>query len=135
MKTTTRLAVPFFYALLMSACNSSDNYPAGFIGFERRFGEHTYDTNHEEETITLKIVATEKQDKDLKLKINSSSDPSFIKLKENNPILPKGKKTLKIDVLLFPKKIKQGQRILHFSCKPEGQDAKISEISIQLRKK
>lgn len=27
MRTNTRLVLPFFYALLISACSNNDNYP------------------------------------------------------------------------------------------------------------
>ena len=66
MRTNTRLVLPFFYALLISACSNNDNYPKEYIGFEKQFISHTYDTKNEEETITLKIIAAEKQDTDRK---------------------------------------------------------------------
>lgn len=34
MRTNTRLVLPFFYALLISACSNNDNYPKEYIGFE-----------------------------------------------------------------------------------------------------
>lgn len=135
MKTSTRLAVPFFYALLMSACSNNESVPTNFVGFERRIEKHTYDVSHQEETITLKIVAGTKQDKDLKLNISSSSTPGAFKIQDVTPVIPKGKKAVKVNVLLYPKKISNGQRVLHFTCRPEGKDAKVSEISIHLQKK
>lgn len=54
MRTNTRLVLPFFYALLISACSNNDNYPKEYIGFEKQFISHTYDTKNEEETLTLK---------------------------------------------------------------------------------
>ena len=57
MRTNTRLVLPFFYALLISACSNNDNYPKEYIGFEKQFISHTYDTKNEEETLTLKIIA------------------------------------------------------------------------------
>lgn len=78
MRTNTRLVLPFFYALLISACSNNDNYPKEYIGFEKQFISHTYDTKNEEETLTLKIIAAEKQDTDRKLTISSStSNNSF----------------------------------------------------------
>lgn len=53
MRTNTRLVLPFFYALLISACSNNDNYPKEYIGFEKQFISHTYDTKNEEETLTL----------------------------------------------------------------------------------
>lgn len=44
MRTNTRLVLPFFYALLISACSNNDNYPKEYIGFEKQFISHTYDT-------------------------------------------------------------------------------------------
>lgn len=61
MRTNTRLVLPFFYALLISACSNNDNYPKEYIGFEKQFISHTYDTKNEEETLTLKIIAAEKK--------------------------------------------------------------------------
>lgn len=43
MRTNTRLVLPFFYALLISACSNNDNYPKEYIGFEKQFISHTYD--------------------------------------------------------------------------------------------
>lgn len=45
MRTNTRLVLPFFYALLISACSNNDNYPKEYIGFEKQFISHTYDPN------------------------------------------------------------------------------------------
>ena len=72
MRTSTRMALPFFYALLVGACSNNDSYPKEYIGFERAMTDHTFDANNQEETITIKIVAGEKQDEDQKLKLNSS---------------------------------------------------------------
>ena len=36
MRTNTRLVLPFFYALLISACSNNDNYPKEYIGFEKQ---------------------------------------------------------------------------------------------------
>ena len=60
----------FFMPLLISACSNNDNYPKEYIGFEKQFISHTYDTKNEEETLTLKIIAAEKQDTDRKLTIS-----------------------------------------------------------------
>ena len=129
MRTNTRLVLPFFYALLISACSNNDNYPKEYIGFEKQFISHTYDTKNEEETLTLKIIAAEKQDTDRKLTISSSTSQNA------HPVILKGKKSVKIDIILYPKQIKSVQRIIRLICTPDGKDAKISEISIRLQKK
>ena len=129
MRTSTRMALPFFYALLVGACSNNDSYPKEYIGFERAMTDHTFDANNQEETITIKIVAGEKQDEDQKLKLNSSQ-PQVLKITEPNPIIAKGKKSVKVDVIL-----NQGQRFPSLTCKPERKDTKVSEMSIHLRKK
>lgn len=134
MRTSTRMAPPFFYALLVGACSNNDSYPKEYIGFERAMTDHTFDANNQEETITIKIVAGEKQDEDQKLKLNSSQ-PQVLKITEPNPIIAKGKKSVKVDVILYPQKIAKGQRMLTLTCKPERKDTKVSEMSIHLRKK
>ena len=118
MRTNTRLVLPFFYALLISACSNNDNYPKEYIGFEKQFISHTYDTKNEEETLTLKIIAAEKQDTDRKLTISSSTSNNSFHIQN-----------------LYPKQIKSVQRIIRLICTPDGKDAKISEISIRLQKK
>lgn len=135
MKTSTRLALPFFYALLVGACSSdNDNYPKDYIGFERNSAEYTYDENRQEETITLKIIAGEKQEKDRKLKLNAAQ-AQVLKITDPHPIIAKGKKAVKVDVILYPKKLAKGQRMLRLTCLPDGKDAKVSEITIRLQKK
>ena len=85
MRTNTRLVLPFFYALLISACSNNDNYPKEYIGFEKQFISHTYDTKNEEETLTLKIIAAEKQDTDRKLTISSSTSNNSFHIQNYNP--------------------------------------------------
>ena len=53
MRTNTRLVLPFFYALLISACSNNDNYPKEYIGFEKQFISHTYDTKTEIHKINI----------------------------------------------------------------------------------
>ena len=36
MRTNTRLVLPFFYALLISACRNNDNNPKEYIAFEKQ---------------------------------------------------------------------------------------------------
>ena len=121
MRTNTRLVLPFFYALLISACSNNDNYPKEYIGFEKQFISHTYDTKNEEETLTLKIIAAEKQDTDRKLTISSSTSNNRFHIQNAHPVILK--------------QIKSVQRIIRLICTPDGKDAKISEISIRLQKK
>lgn len=138
MKTSTSLALPFFYALIMSSCGSStDDYPKGYIGFEQTNGEYAYDPKQQEQTLTLKIIAGEKQEKDRKLKLGSSLSGSqeIFKFENANPIMEKGKKSLNVNVTLYPPKINQYQRVLTFTCLPDGNDAKISAMTIRLQKK
>lgn len=135
MRTSTRLALPFFYALLISACSNSDNYPKEYIGFEKQSISHTYDIKNEEETLTLKIIAGEKQDTDRKLTISSPMGGNGFSIQDPHPVIPKGKKSIKIDITLYPKKINGIQRALRLTCTPDGKDAKASEISIRLQKK
>ena len=85
MRTNTRLVLPFFYALLISACSNNDNYPKEYIGFEKQFISHTYDTKNEEETLTLKIIAAEKQDTDRKLTISSSTSNNSFHIQNAHP--------------------------------------------------
>ena len=127
MRTNTRLVLPFFYALLISACSNNDNYPKEYIGFEKQFISHTYDT--------LNIIAAEKQDTDRKLTISSSTNNNSFHIQNAHPVILKGKKSVKIDIILYPKQIKSVQRIIRLICTPDGKDAKISEISIRLQKK
>lgn len=96
MRTNTRLVLPFFYALLISACSNNDNYPKEYIGFEKQFISHTYDTKNEEETLTLKIIAAEKQDTDRKLTISSSTSNNSFHIQNAHPVILKGKKSVKI---------------------------------------
>lgn len=135
MRTSTRLALPFFYALLLNACSGSDNYPKEYIGFEKQSVSHTYDLKNEEEIVTLKIIAGEKQDTDRKLTISSPMSSGGFIIQNTHPVIPKGKKSVKIDITLYPKKIKAMQRNLRLVCTPDGKDAKVSEISIRLQKK
>ena len=105
MRTNTRLVLPFFYALLISACSNNDNYPKEYIGFEKQFISHTYDTKNEEETLTLKIIAAEKQDTDRKLTISSSTNNNSFHIQNAHPVILKGKKSALIpqhfDLTLF----------------------------------
>lgn len=135
MRTNTRFSITIFYALLISACSNNDNYPKEYIGFEKQFISHTYDTKNEEETLTLKIIAAEKQDTDRKLTISSSTSNNSFHIQNAHPVILKGKKSVKIDIILYPKQIKSVQRIIRLICTPDGKDAKISEISIRLQKK
>lgn len=136
MKTSTRFAIPFLYALVIAGCsNESENYPKEFIGFERRVTEHTCDTNREEETISLKIIAGDKQDKDRKLTISSNQNRSVFKIENPHPVIYKGKKSAKVLITIYPKKVNWQQRIVNLTCRTEGKDAKVSEISIRLQKK
>ena len=136
MRTSTRLTLPFLYALLAAGCsNSNDNLPKDYIGFERKADVHSYDTNHEEETVTVKIVAGDKQDKDRKLTLTSNQTPNVFKIKDPNPVIHKGKKSVKVNVTIYPTKINWEQRIIHLICKPDGKDAKVSEMTIRLQKK
>ena len=114
MRTNTRLVLPFFYALLISACSNNDNYPKEYIGFEKQFISHTYDR---------------------KLTISSSTSNNSFHIQNAHPVILKGKKSVKIDIILYPKQIKSVQRIIRLICTPDGKDAKISEISIRLQKK
>ena len=120
MRTNTRLVLPFFYALLISACSNNDNYPKEYIGFEKQFISHTYDTKNEEETLTLKIIAAEKQDTDRKLTISSSTSNNSFHIQNAHPVILKGKKSVKIDIILYPKQIKSVQRILRLICTTDG---------------
>lgn len=138
MKTSTSFALPFFYALLMSSCSSNtDDFPKDYIGFEQRNGEYTYDPTQQEQTLTLKIIAGEKQEKDRKLKLGTSLSASqeIFKFENANPVMEKGKKSVKVNITLYPKKIVQYQRVLTFTCLPDGKDAKVSEMTIRLQKK
>lgn len=135
MRTSTRLALPFFYALLISSCSGSNDYPKEYIGFEEQSVSHTYDVKNEEETLTLKIIAGEKQDNDRRLSISSPLSNSGFTIKDPHPVILKGKKSVKIDIILYPKKINGIQRALRLICTPDGKDAKVSEISIRLQKK
>lgn len=54
MRTSTRLAVPFFYALLMGTCNTGDNYPEGSAPPEKKLLEPPHNTDHKEEASTKK---------------------------------------------------------------------------------
>ena len=92
-------------------------------------------TKNEEETLTLKIIAAEKQDTDRKLTISSSTSNNSFHIQNAHPVILKGKKSVKIDIILYPKQIKSVQRIIRLICTPDGKDAKISEISIRLQKK
>ena len=49
MRTSTRLAVPFFYALLMGTCNIGDNYPEDSTSSEKKLIEPPHNTDHKEE--------------------------------------------------------------------------------------
>lgn len=138
MKTSTSLALPFFYALLVSSCsNNANDYPKDYIGFEQRNSECTYDPKQQEQTLTLKIIAGEKQEKDRKLKLGCSlsAHQEIFKFEDANPVMAKGKKSVKVNITLYPPKIAQYQRVLTITCQPDGKDAKISEMTIQLRKK
>ena len=134
MRTSTRSALPFFYALLISACSNSDNYPKGYIGFETKSTSYTYDIKNEEETISLKIIAAEKQDTDRRLTISIPTGGSGFSIQDPHPVIPKGKKSIKIDVTLSPKRINGIQHALRVTCTPDGKDAKSSEIYIRLQK-
>lgn len=135
MRTSTRLALPFFYAVLMGACTSNDNYPKDYIGFEQQRTGHTYDVGHEEETISLKIVAGDKQDTDRKLTVTSNQQVNSFLIKDAHPIMQKGKKSVKVDIIIYPKRINWQQHVIHLICTPDGKDAKVSETFIRLEKK
>ncbi|MDE5677353.1 MAG: hypothetical protein K2G02_08905 [Phocaeicola sp.] len=135
MKTSTHFALPFFYLLLTSSCSNQDYYPAEYVGFEQTSLEHFFDTKNEEETITLKIIAGEKQHTDRRLTIRSSANSNAFRIQEIHPVIPKGKKSVKTNLILFPKKMNGTLRALRLVCIPEGKDAKVSEISIRLQKK
>lgn len=135
MRTSTRLALPFFYAMLVGACTSNDNYPKDYMGFEQQRTRHAYDVSHEEEIISLKIVAGDKQDKDRKLTITSNQQMNSFLIKDPHPIMQKGKKSVKVDIIIYPQKIIRQQRVIHLACTPDGKDAKVSETFIRLEKK
>lgn len=135
MRTSRHLALPFFYALLISACSNNENYPKEYIGFEKQSISHTYDIRNEEETLTLKIIAGEKQDTDRKLTISIPTSSNSFKIQNLHPVIPEGKKSVKIDITLYPKRINNMQRVLQLFCTPDGKDTKVSEISIRLQKK
>lgn len=135
MRTSTRLALPFFYAVLVGACASNDNYPKDYIGFEQQRTQHAYDVNHEEESITVKIVAGDKQDKDRKLTITSNQPLNSFLIKDPHPVMQKGKKSVKVDIIIYPPKINRQQRVIHLACTPDGKDAKVTETFIRLEKK
>lgn len=135
MRTSTRLALPFFYAVLVGACASNDNYPKDYIGFEQQRTQHAYDVSHEEESITVKIVAGDKQDKDRKLTITSNQPLNSFLIKDPHPVMQKGKKSVKVDIIIYPHKINRQQRVIHLACTPDGKDAKVTETFIRLEKK
>lgn len=135
MKTSTRLALPFFYVLLASACSDNDNYPKEYIGFEQQSVSHTYDMKNDEETLTLKIIAGDKQDTDRKLTIGSPVRSDGFRIRDLHPVMLKGKKAVTLDITLYPKKINGIHRVIRLTCTPDGKDAKVSEIAIHLQKK
>lgn len=135
MKTSTRLALPFFVVLLATACSDGDDYPQAYIGFEKQSVSHTYDMKNDEETLTLKIIAGDKQDTDRKLSIDSSVRSDGFRIREPHPVIPKGKKSVTFDITLYPKKINGMHRVIRLTCLPDGKDAKVSEMAIHLQKK
>lgn len=136
MKTTVHLTLPFFYALMLCSCgNDKEDYPKGYIGFERGSLEHIYDPNHQEESFTLKIVAVDKVTEDKKIRLSCTSESQAIRVENTSPIIEKGKKSTHVKVTLYPQRVSAAQRVLHFTCIPEGKDTKISEITIRLKKK
>lgn len=58
MRTSTRVALPFFYALVEAYNN--ENYPEGNIKMEHNHSEYSHDTNQDLVIPPLNIAAEDK---------------------------------------------------------------------------
>ncbi|WP_455586267.1 hypothetical protein [Bacteroides sp.] len=127
-------------SLLLMACNDDKkNYPKDYVGFEHSVQSYSYNKNNKEETITVKIIAIEKQkeDREVKLSVNRSAKPNIgagCKLTDERLIIKAGKKEAKTTLTLFPEKAIKGE-IIQITCTPQWKGGETSKLSIELMPK
>ena len=85
------MALPLFYALMLTACNNNNSIPSSYIGFKNTQQTITYDPAQDIQTFSVTIISGEKMTEDTRLSIRCSGQ-SFAHPEDKNPIFPKGKK-------------------------------------------
>lgn len=78
--------------LCLSACSDSkSNYPGEYVGFEKMTATYTFSKTAEDQDISIKIIAAEKQDKDREVtlagKWKPGEQPAF-RLMDTKVIIP-----------------------------------------------
>lgn len=133
MKQSKKLmALPLFYALMLTACNNNNSIPSSYIRFKNTQQTITYDPTQDSQTFSVTIISGEKMTEDTRLSIKCSGQ-GFAHAENNNPIFPKGKKEINLNITLNPKKI--NTPFLNISCKPQVKDSQTTKITVALKKK
>ena len=70
MKQSKKLmALPLFYALMLTACNNNNSIPSSYIGFKNTQQTITYDPAQDIQTFSVTIISGEKMTEDTRLSI------------------------------------------------------------------
>lgn len=126
--------------LLLTSCgNSNNNYPEDYVGFEKNAFTHQYNEKNQEETITIKIIATDKESTDRVVKLSASSinipgETSFFELKDKQLTIKSGDKSASTQIKINPKKaIRNGY--IQVTCTPQWKDGQVTKLAIRMEPK
>lgn len=130
----------FTLALTFASCNDTNSqYPDKYVGFASNAQDFTYRKDSPSEEFQVKIIAVDKAKEDRVVYIETpqtspNGGNSFFKIKENKITITEGKKSAKVTVILYPKKIGISNYI-QLTCRPADKKAEATHTTIRLLKK
>ena len=121
--------------LCLSACSDSkSNYPGEYVGFEKMTATYTFSKTAEDQDISIKIIAAEKQDKDREVtlagKWKPGEQPAF-RLMDTKVIIPAKKKSATARIRFFPRQMKQNTEV-RIICSPKDKNVEQTQLTLKL---
>lgn len=124
----------FVTAICLVACGNNDNYPDNYLGFEQKSATLKFDKNATEVDYSVKIIAGDKSKEDRMVTVSTSGAATkFCKLENPQVTLPAGKKSVKVNLKIYPKNIGIS-KYLNLVCSPADSKIEQTSISISLKK-
>lgn len=130
-----QLATLVVALLTLAACSENNsNYPDEYVGFDKVKVNFSFDRTKDSQEISVKVIAAEKKDKDREVRITGillPEEESVYSIANNKLIIPAKKKSVGLQIKIFPKKIKK-QKEIRLVCTPQSKDAKKTQLIIRL---
>ncbi|MCD8184401.1 MAG: hypothetical protein LUE99_16485 [Bacteroides sp.] len=124
-----------FTLLSLSACDDNHaNYPKEYVGFDKTIEKYIFNSQAEEQDISIKIIAAEKSGKDREVALSGHWKPgkqSVFKLLDRTVVIPAKKKAATARIRVYPKPIKRTEEI-RIVCAPKDTEVKQSQLTLEL---